>query len=207
MYLRKNKNKASRGGATYLSIAHNVWLPGKNNKKGQSRPIIIASLGNEASSDIDIARDVVSAIGTILPQFYSARGEDKLPGILAAKEIRRIEPFLKSLVSRELALSKHFPSNSNRVEVLESFIRERINDQNPANLSKTEILNLIRARFEIEAADVSDPIDRNNNQEPSMISSKEKARKLLNALYYTPQVPPALYELLELLVNELPDYK
>jgi hypothetical protein len=147
MYLRRNKVRCGDSRRTYLSIAHNVWWSGEGNKKAQSRPIVIASFGVEDNVDVDLARDVVSAVESTAPRFPVRRGEGKSATVRIAQEIRKIEPFLKALVSRKLGLSEHLPPHPQRGEVLEALIRDKLAEPDPANLREDEIMDSIRNRF------------------------------------------------------------
>jgi hypothetical protein len=147
MYLRRNKVRCGDSRRTYLSIAHNVWWSGEGNKKAQSRPIVIASFGVEDNVDIELARDVVVAVESSAPRFPFRRGEGKSATVRIAQEVRKIEPFLKALVSRKLGLSEHLPPHPQRGEILEALIRDKLADPDPANLREDEIMDSIRNRF------------------------------------------------------------
>jgi hypothetical protein len=147
MYLRRNKVRCGDSRRTYLSIAHNVWWSGEGNKKAQSRPIVIASFGVEDNVDIDLARDVVVAVESSAPRFPFRRGEGKAATVRIAQEVRKIEPFLKALVSRKLGLAEHLPPHPQRGEVLEALIRDKLADPDAANLREDEIIDSIRSRF------------------------------------------------------------
>lgn len=147
MYLRRNKVRCGDSRRTYLSIAHNVWWSGEGNKKAQSRPIVIASFGVEDNVDIELARDVVVAVESSAPRFPFRRGEGKSATVRIAQEVRKIEPFLKALVSRKLGLAEHLPPHPQRGEILEALIRDKLAEPDPANLREEEIMDSIRSRF------------------------------------------------------------
>ena len=147
MYLRRNKVRCGDSRRTYLSIAHNVWWSGEGNKKAQSRPIVIASFGVEDNVDVELARDVVVAVESSAPRFPFRRGEGKSATVRIAQEVRKIEPFLKALVSRKLGLAEHLPPHPQRGEILEALIRDKLADPDPANLREDEILDSLRSRF------------------------------------------------------------
>lgn len=146
MYLRKNRVRCGETRRTYLSIAHNVWWSGENGKKAQSRPVVIASFGVEDKVDVDLAREVVGAVENAAPKFATRRGEGKAATMRLAQEIRKIEPFLKVLVSRRLGLAEHLPPGNERGRVLELLVREKLAE--PENgMRETEILDAIRTRL------------------------------------------------------------
>ena len=147
MYLRRNKVRCGDSRRTYLSIAHNVWWSGEGNKKAQSRPIVIASFGVEDKVDVDLARDVVVAVESSAPRFPFRRGEGKAATVRIAQEVRKIEPFLKVLVSRKLGLAEHLPPHPQRGEVLEALIRDKLADPDPSGLREDEIMDSIRSRL------------------------------------------------------------
>jgi hypothetical protein len=147
MYLRRNKVRCGDSRRTYLSIAHNVWWSGEGNKKAQSRPIVIASFGVEDNVDVDLARDVVAAVETSAPRFAIRRGEGKSATVRIAQEIRKIEPFLKILVSRKLGLGEHLPAQPQRGEILEALIRDKLAEPDPTSLREDEIMDSIRNRL------------------------------------------------------------
>lgn len=147
MYLRRNKVRCGDSRRTYLSIAHNVWWSGEGTKKAQSRPIVIASFGVEDNVDVDLAREVVAAVETSAPRFAIRRGEGKSATVRIAQEIRKIEPFLKVLVSRKLGLAEHLPAHPQRTEILEALIRDKLADPDPASLREDEIMDSIRNRL------------------------------------------------------------
>jgi len=148
MYLRRNKVRCGDSRRTYLSIAHNVWWSGEGNKKAQSRPIVIASFGVEDNVDVDLARDVVAAVESSAPRYPFRRGEGKAATVRVAQEVRKIEPFLKALVSRKLGLAEHLPPHPQRGEILEALIRDKLAEPDPTNLCEDEIINSIRNRLE-----------------------------------------------------------
>ena len=147
MYLRRNKVRCGDSRRTYLSIAHNVWWSGEGNKKAQSRPIVIASFGVEDNVDVDLARDVVVAVENSAPRYPFRRGEGKAATVRVAQEVRKIEPFLKVLVSRKLGLAEHLPPHPQRGEVLEALIRDKLADPDPSGLREDEIMDSIRNRL------------------------------------------------------------
>ena len=146
MYLRKNRVRCGDTRRTYLSIAHNVWWSGENGKKAQSRPVVIASFGVEDKVDIDLAREVVVAVENSAPKFPTRRGDGKATTMRIAQEIRKVEPFLKVLVSRELGLSEHLPPGEERGRVLELLIREKLAEPQSGQRPK-EILAHLRSRL------------------------------------------------------------
>lgn len=149
MYLRRNKVRCGETRRTYLSIAHNVWWSGDGTRKAQSRPIVVASFGVEDNVDIDLARDLVQAVERCAPKFPSRRGEGKQVTMRIAQEIRKIEPFLKTLASRKLALSQHLPPHPERASILEALVRDRLAE--PAvGAREEEILSEIKSRFAAE---------------------------------------------------------
>lgn len=147
MYLRKNKVRCGESRRTYLSIAHNVWWSGEGNKKAQSRPIVIASFGVEDNVDVELARDVVVAVESSAPRFPFRRGEGKAATVRVAQEVRKIEPFLKVLVSRKLGLAEHLPPHPQRGEILEALIRDKLAEPAPAAMREDEIMDSIRSRL------------------------------------------------------------
>ena len=147
MYLRKNKVRCGESRRTYLSIAHNVWWSGEGNKKAQSRPIVIASFGVEDNVDVELARDVVSAVENSAPRYPFRRGEGKAATVRVAQEVRKIEPFLKVLVSRKLGLAEHLPPHPQRGEILEALIRDELADPAPGAMREDEIMDSIRSRL------------------------------------------------------------
>lgn len=147
MYLRRNKVRCGDSRRTYLSIAHNVWWSGEGNKKAQSRPIVIASFGVEDNVDVELARDVVVAVESSAPRYPFRRGEGKAATVRVAQEVRKIEAFLKVLVSRKLGLAEHLPPHPQRGEVLEALIRDKLAEPEPSNLREDEIMDSIRSRF------------------------------------------------------------
>ena len=147
MYLRRNKVRCGDSRRTYLSIAHNVWWSGEGNKKAQSRPIVIASFGVEDKVDVELARDVVNAVESSAPRYPFRRGEGKAATVRVAQEVRKIEPFLKVLVSRKLGLAEHLPPHPQRGEVLEALIRDKLAEPEPSALREDEIMDSIRNRL------------------------------------------------------------
>ena len=147
MYLRRNKVRCGESRRTYLSIAHNVWWSGEGNKKAQSRPIVIASFGVETNVDVELARDVVVAVENSAPRYPFRRGEGKAATVRVAQEVRKIEPFLKVLVSRKLGLAEHLPPHPARGEILEALIRDRLAEPEASNMREDEILDSIKHRM------------------------------------------------------------
>jgi hypothetical protein len=147
MYLRRNKVRCGESRRTYLSIAHNVWWSGEGNKKAQSRPIVIASFGVEDNVDVDLAREVVTAVENSAPRYPFRRGEGKAATVRVAQEVRKIEPFLKALVSRKLGLAEHLPPHPQRLEILEALIRDKLAEPDPTSLRENEIIDSIRNRL------------------------------------------------------------
>ena len=147
MYLRRNKVRCGDSRRTYLSIAHNVWWSGEGNKKAQSRPIVIASFGVQDKVDVELARDVVVAVENSAPRYPFRRGEGKAATVRVAQEVRKIEPFLKVLVSRKLGLAEHLPPHPQRGEVLEALIRDKLAEPDPSGLREDEIMDSIRNRL------------------------------------------------------------
>ncbi len=149
MYLRRNKVRCGETRRTYLSIAHNVWWSGDGTRKAQSRPIVVASFGVEDNVDIDLARDLVQAVERCAPKFPTRRGEGKQVTMRIAQEIRKIEPFLKTLASRKLGLSQHLPPHPERAAILEALVRDRLAEPT-AGAREEEILSEIKSRFAAE---------------------------------------------------------
>ena len=148
MYLRRNKVRCGESRRTYLSIAHNVWWSGDGAKKAQSRPIVIASFGVEDNVDVDLAREVVVAVENSAPKFPSRRGEGKSSTVRVAQEVRKIEPFLKVLVSKKLRLAEHLPPGVQRSELLEALIRDKLAEpESPVALREEDVLHTVKARL------------------------------------------------------------
>ena len=147
MYLRRNKVRCGESRRTYLSIAHNVWWSGEGNKKAQSRPIVIASFGVEDNVDVELARDVVVAVESSAPRYPFRRGEGKAATVRVAQEVRKIEPFLKVLVSRKLGLAEHLPPHPERGVILEALIRDKLAEPEPSTMREDEIMASIRNRL------------------------------------------------------------
>lgn len=147
MYLRRNKVRCGDSRRTYLSIAHNVWWSGEGNKKAQSRPIVIASFGVEDNVDVELARDVVAAVESSAPRYPFRRGDGKSATVRVAQDVRKIEPFLKVLVSRKLGLAEHLPPHPARGEILEALIRDKLAEPEAASLREDEIMDSIRSRL------------------------------------------------------------
>lgn len=146
MYLRKNRVRCGDTRRTYLSIAHNVWWSGENGKKAQSRPVVIASFGVEDKVDLELAREVVAAVENSAPKFPTRRGDGKAATMRIAQEIRKVEPFLKVLVSRKLGLAEHLPPGVERAQVLELLIREKLAEPQ-SGMREAEILDSLRSRL------------------------------------------------------------
>ena len=147
MYLRRNKVRCGDSRRTYLSIAHNVWWSGEGNKKAQSRPIVIASFGVEDNVDVELARDVVVAVESSAPRYPVRRGDGKSATVRVAQDVRKIEPFLKVLVSRKLGLAEHLPAHPERGRVLEQLIRAKLEEAEPSSLREDEIMDSIRSHL------------------------------------------------------------
>ena len=147
MYLRRNKVRDRRGNRVYLSIAHNVWWAGEGSKKAQSRPVVVASFGVEDQVDVELARELVAAVERCAPKFPIRRGDGKAATMRVAQEIRKIEPFLKVLASRKLALSQHLPPNPERELILDALIRDKLSDPDSASREVREevILSALRS--------------------------------------------------------------
>ncbi|MGB1699884.1 MAG: hypothetical protein ACPHRO_08025 [Nannocystaceae bacterium] len=127
MYLRKNKVKVGEQRRTYLSVAHNVWWTGRNNKTPQSRPVVLASFGAEEKTDVALAEELVAIIESVSPRYGLRRGDGKDATMRLAREIRRIEPFLKLITRREFGFAECLPSeNTERTFLLENLVRERL---------------------------------------------------------------------------------
>jgi hypothetical protein len=149
MYLRRNKVRCGDTRRTYLSIAHNVWWAGEGSKKAQSRPVVVASFGVEDQVDVELARELVAAVERCAPKFPIRRGDGKAATMRVAQEIRKIEPFLKVLASRKLALSQHLPPNPEREEILDALIRDKLSDPDSASRDVREeiILSTLRSHL------------------------------------------------------------
>ena len=147
MYLRRNKVRCGDSRRTYLSIAHNVWWSGEGNKKAQSRPIVIASFGVEDNVDVELAREVVNAVEACAPRYPVRRGEGKQATMRIAQEVRKIEPFLKLLVSRKLGLSEHLPMiPEERSRILEALVRDKLTDPD-IGLREDELIQSLKQRL------------------------------------------------------------
>jgi hypothetical protein len=146
MYLRRNKVRCGDSRRTYLSIAHNVWWSGEGNRKAQSRPIVIASFGVEDNVDVDLAREIVVAVENCAPKFPVRRGEGKAATMRIAQEVRKIEPFLKTLVSKKLSLSEHLPQGDQRGEAIEALIRDKLAEPD-MGVREEDILASVKGRM------------------------------------------------------------
>jgi hypothetical protein len=146
MYLRRNKVRCGDSRRTYLSIAHNVWWSGEGSRKAQSRPIVIASFGVEDNVDVELAREIVVAVESCAPKFPMRRGDGKAATMRIAQEVRRIEPFLKTVVSRKLSLSQHLPPEPQRTEILEALIRDKLAEPDMGTREE-DILASIKGRL------------------------------------------------------------
>lgn len=146
MYLRKNRVRCGDTRRTYLSIAHNVWWSGDGTRKAQSRPIVVASFGVEDNVDIELARDLVAAVERCAPKYPARRGEGKAVTMRIAQEVRKIEPFLKMLVSRKLGLSAVLPPHPEREQILDTLIRDQLAEPQSGARAE-EILSSVRSRF------------------------------------------------------------
>ena len=147
MYLRRNKVRCGETRRTYLSIAHNVWWAGDGAKKAQSRPVVVASFGVEDRVDVDLARELVEAVERCAPKYPVRRGEGKKATMRIAQEIRKIEPFLKVLVSRKLGLRQHLPPGPEREMILDALIRDKLSDPDSItrDLREEAILSSLRS--------------------------------------------------------------
>lgn len=147
MYLRRNKVRCGDSRRTYLSIAHNVWWSGEGNKKAQSRPIVIASFGVEDNVDLELAREVVNAVEACAPRYPVRRGEGKQATMRIAQEVRKIEPFLKLLVSRKLGLAEHLPNiPEERSRILEALVRDKLTDPE-IGMREDELIQTLKQRL------------------------------------------------------------
>jgi len=126
MYLRKNRVRCGKTHRTYYSIAHNVWWAREENKRAQSRPVVIASFGSEEKVDPEIARELVVAVERAAPPIAAGRGKSREATLRIASEVRRIEPFLKLLASRAFRLSETLPSGPERMAILEALVRAKL---------------------------------------------------------------------------------
>lgn len=146
MYLRRNKVRCGETRRTYLSIAHNVWWAGEGGKKAQSRPVVVASFGVEDRVDVELARELVAAVERCAPKYPIRRGEGKKVTMRIAQEIRKIEPFLKVLVSRKLGLRQHLPPGPERELILDALIRDKLSDPDsiPRDMPAEAILSTLR---------------------------------------------------------------
>ncbi|MCA9659385.1 MAG: hypothetical protein KC486_13650 [Myxococcales bacterium] len=146
MYLRRNKVRCGETRRTYLSIAHNVWWAGEGGKKAQSRPVVVASFGVEDRVDVELARELVAAVERCAPKYPIRRGEGKKVTMRVAQEIRKIEPFLKVLVSRKLGLRQHLPPGPERELILDALIRDKLSDPDsiPRDMPAEAILSTLR---------------------------------------------------------------
>lgn len=147
MYLRKNKVKVGDNRRTYLSIAHNVWWTGRNNKTPQSRPVVLASFGAEEKTDVALAQELVAIVESVSPRYGLRRGDGKDATMRLAREIRRIEPFLKLITRRDFGFGAALPAEeSARTFLLENLLRERL--ALGENLSsEEELLRQIQGRM------------------------------------------------------------
>ncbi len=146
MYLRRNKVRCGDTRRTYLSIAHNVWWAGDGTKKAQSRPVVVASFGVEERVDVDLARELVEAVERCAPKYPVRRGEGKKATMRIAQEVRKIEPFLKVLVSRKLGLRQHLPPGPEREIIRAARIRGMLSDPDSftRDLREEAILSSLR---------------------------------------------------------------
>lgn len=126
MYLRKNTVRCGDTRRTYLSISHNVWLPPRGERRGGSRPVCVVSFGRADRVDDELAREMVTVLERCAPRLTSAKGEGRRETMRIAREVRRIEPFLRRLVSRELGLGRQLPEGPQRVEILEALVRSKL---------------------------------------------------------------------------------
>jgi hypothetical protein len=126
MYLRKNKVRLGDGHRLYYSIAHNVWHPRANGMRPKSRRVPMANLGSENDVDPTVAREIVIALVRCMPRPGWRRGEGRAATLRLALSVRRLEPLLRMLASRELGLSEHVPHAQERASILEALIRDQI---------------------------------------------------------------------------------
>ena len=144
MYLRRNKVRCGDSHRTYLSIAHNVWWSHHPGRPAQSRPVVVASFGVEDNVDIDIARDLVQAVEKCAPRLSVPRGEGRAATVRLARELRKIEPFLKRLASHKLGLAQLLPSHPERAEILETLVRDQLNETSEHGVA--DLVSNIRAQ-------------------------------------------------------------
>lgn len=143
MYLRRNRVRCGQSRRTYLSIAHNIWCS-SGTRKAQSRPVVIASFGAENDVDVDLAREIVAIVEKCAPKYPVRRGHGKNVMLRVAEEMRKIEPFLRMLVSRKIGLSAHLPSiPEERAIVLEALVRAQLAEPDSA-VRKDEFLSMIQ---------------------------------------------------------------
>jgi hypothetical protein len=128
MYLRKNRVRCGDTRRTYLSIAHNVWWSRGVQQKPQSRPVVVASLGLADKTDVRIAQELVEVVKRCVPATPKSRGRGREITTRVAREIRKIEPFLRMLASNEAKIAECFPGEGERMELLESLVRARLAD-------------------------------------------------------------------------------
>ena len=96
-----------------------------------------------------LARELVGIVENVSPRYGLRRGDGKEATMKLAREIRRIEPFLKLLTRREFGFADCLPTEeSARSFLLESLLRERlaIGDQ---LASEEELLVQIQGRLRI----------------------------------------------------------
>ena len=128
MYLRKNKVRCGTQRRTYMAIAHNVWWPGENGTKAQSRPVVIAGLGPLDDLDLELARDLVVAVEHGVASLPTSHGSRREAILTAAREVRKIEPFLRLLVGRQLGLAEMLPPRPERTAILTALVRDKLEE-------------------------------------------------------------------------------
>lgn len=98
---------------TYVSLAHNVWVMGKNGKK-QARPTVFARLGAEENLQPELVQGMRSALDKLLEQLLArdaAKAGAPTPTrtpveqvVAVATKVRTHEAGLRMLTSRELGV-------------------------------------------------------------------------------------------------------
>ncbi|MEE9386832.1 MAG: hypothetical protein V3V08_25730 [Nannocystaceae bacterium] len=146
MYLRKNKVRSGAHHRTYLSIAHNAWWPAKNRHAGQSRPVVMACLGPERKVDQALAAELIVALENCVGTQSVERGRGYDTIMRIADEVRKIEAFLRVLVSPKLRLSEHLCEGQQRGRVLEALVRDRLADPSPG-IGEDRMFETVRERF------------------------------------------------------------
>ena len=126
MYLRRNTVRCGAHRRTYVSIAHNVWHPNRYGGRGHSRPVVLANLGHEDQIDLDTAQQLVAVIERVVTRDDVPRGEARVETRRLARKIRRIEPALRLLAGRDLALIRQIQPASERLPTLEGLVRRAL---------------------------------------------------------------------------------